>query len=250
MRLEQQIFVQRRAFLLVGIVLCELILVAGHMIFTWPATGTYQASTVDLFHLDRERNLPTLFSSAQFLLLAGVLVSILRLQIRQGISKGKACLWILLAAGAAYLSLDEFLQIHESLGTMLAKAGRAAPDGSLLSTALEFPTYYWALVYLPLALPAALITAVFLWRELGPQRWYPFISISVFLLGAVGLDLLEGYIGNRDHTGIPIILFGSPRLIDTFLIEEFLEMVGVTIVLAGCLSLWVRLAGHEASAAP
>lgn len=243
--LQQQVRHQRRTLLLAGLLICEVSLALLHMAFTWPPSGTYSRHTVVFFHLDREYNLPALFSTVQFLLLGTTLLSIRRLNSAKDSRVAKSRFWLLLALGAFFLAADELFQIHESLGSVLGELAKSAPKGTWLSLVLDFPGYYWVIVYLPIALPAALFTAGFLWRELGPQRWLPLIGIGLFFLGAVGLDFVEGGLGNSEHTPFPITVLGVSFIFDAFLFEELFEMLGVTLVLAGCLSLQGRLAALE-----
>lgn len=203
--------------LLVGLVLVEAGLAVLHACVTLPGTPR---ELLDFGSLKFEASLGTWFASTQFAALAAVLFALWRLE---------GGLWLVLAAGALFLSADEAAGIHESVGTLVKHAvSRGVPGTFTGWLRLEYRSYYWHLVYLPLAVPAALIVARFLWVELEQNRRAVLFGIGIFFVGATGLDFLEGWIGSDDHG--PIAL--GPLLVDVILLEEILEMLGVSLVLA------------------
>ena len=72
---------------------------------------------VGLFHLNREANIPTLFSTFQLLLASGLLSIIAVARKNQG--ERDYLYWLGLATGFLFLSIDEGAQIHELLMTAL-----------------------------------------------------------------------------------------------------------------------------------
>lgn len=210
--------------LLVGLFLVEAGLAVLHAGVTLPGTPP---ELLDFGSLKYETSLGTWFSSIQFAALAAVVFALWR---REG------GLWLVLAAGALFLSADEAAGIHERLGTVVKHAvSRAVPGTFAGWLRLGYRSYYWHLLYLPLAVPAALIVARFLWVNLEQNRRAVLCGIGIFFVGATGLDFLEGWIGDADHG--PIAL--GPLLVDVILLEEILEMLGVSMVLAA-------VAGHAA----
>jgi hypothetical protein len=70
-------------------------------------------SRIALFDLDREQNVPTLYSSATLLLSAGLLAMIAIARKRQ--KKGDSLYWVGLAIIFLFLSVDETAGLHERL---------------------------------------------------------------------------------------------------------------------------------------
>lgn len=217
-------------WLITGLFGMEFVMGVLHAVITWPERGTYPLRVWRFFHLDREGNLPTWFSSTQFLLVA-LLCGLCWLGARQDIRRRNAAVWLLCAGGAVFMSLDEAGAFHEMLGTLLEDQVKSADEASWLSRLRDFPTYYWALIYAPIAVPVGAWLVRFFWRELGENRWPAIAGVFVFVLGAVGLDLLEGVYGEGDHTGIRLELSGHSFLFDIYMVEELLEMAGVTLVI-------------------
>lgn len=179
-------------------------------------------------HLNSEGGLGTWFSSLQFAALAAALYALWTRE---------AGLWLALAAGALFLSADEAASIHERLGSVVSYVvSRGTPDTALGWVRVNYHSYYWLLLYVPLALPAAGVVARFLWTRLERHRRAMLCGIGIFFLGAVLLDFLEGRFGPADHG--PLLV--GPVLVDVVLLEEVLEMFGVSLVLAACLEHAVR----------
>ena len=130
------------------------------------------------------------------------------------------------------LSLDEGAALHELLGTLLSLAFAHASDGTWLRDLADFPSYYWILIYVPLVLPLAVFLVVSVAKRIGENRYLLLAGGLLYVSGALVLDYLEGRYGDSDHTGLSIVLNGQPYLLDIFLIEEMLEMFGVTLVLS------------------
>ncbi len=186
----------------------------------------------NMFNVGKESNVPTWFSSFQFILLGFVCGAIFALK-RYLYPKNKLSLvWVCCAVGAIFLSIDESALVHETFGTALGQYLDSAGSGGFFES---FGSYYWAVLYVPLALPVAIGLGVFFWKELGKYRYFPILGMAIFLLGAVGVDFVEGtYYGVDDEE-----IVGLGRLLvvdlDSYLIEELAEMLGVTLVLVGCL---------------
>lgn len=215
------------------LVFCELSLGILHGTFTWGEVERMKLES--LFNMGKESNVPTWFSSSQFLLLGIVCGSIFVMKKYLYPENRAVYLWMLCAIGAAFLSLDETALIHEALGTVFEQF-LDSNQTPLMDWILEnFQSYHWALLYVPLAVPVAIGLGVFFWKELGKFRYLPIIGMIVFLLGAVGVDFIEGtYYDVPDDD-----IVGFARWIvvdlDSYLIEEMAEMLGVTLVLVGCL---------------
>jgi len=230
--------------LIAGLLIFEVFLGIMHVAMTWPTDADYIYYTRRMFNLNREGNLPTWFSSMQFFLLGIVLISSYFLDRQLRPSKRSVIIWIVCAAGAIFLSADEAARFHEWSGTLLGGAIDNSEKGSLIHFLGEFPSYYWPIVYLPVALPASIIVGIFLWKELGNLRYLSIAGIVVFFVGAVVLDFLEGAYGTDDHGHWRVTIWRFDQIMDTHLIEEMMEMFGVTLVLAACLLHASRLASQ------
>ena len=221
-------------WLLAFLVGFEIFLVVMHMVVNWDARS-YIGTTRRMFHVDREGNLSSWFSAMQFLLLAITLGVIYCLSKFLDPEKRFTFIWLLCSAGAIYLSADEGGRIHEWYGTLLGRAIDDSEEGSLIYNWDQFPSYYWSIIYVPIAVPVAIFIGWFFWRELGRLRYLPMAGMTLFLIGAVVLDYLEGAYGRDDHKPWRVEFWGFSEIVDTALIEEAFEMVGVTLILAACL---------------
>lgn len=203
----------------------------AHAVITWPTRGTYPSGLVDLVHVDREHNLPTWFSSSEFLLLA---LTFFALVFHESVTRRRRlarAFWLLCAAACLFLSLDETAELHEQAGAVAGHLFRTAEPGSLRFYLSTFPSYYWALVYVPVAVPCALIFSWFALKEMVGTRVLAISGLVLFGLGAVVLDHLEGRFGNSAHEMVQIVVGEQAYRFDVFLIEELLEMLGVFLVI-------------------
>ena len=225
---------------LVGPIALKTILIFGavqtllavlHIAVVWPDDGDLPGRLTRFVHLDREGNLPTWFASTQFLCLGAAFLWLYLLD-RNRASPRRHWLWGLCAVGAVMLSIDEGAAMHELVGTLLGLAFAHAPDGTWLKGLADFPSYYWILIYVPFVLPLAVILMVSVAKRIGNNRYLLFAGGLLYVSGALLLDFLEGRYGDSDHAGLPIVLNGQSYLLDIFLIEEMLEMFGVTLVLS------------------
>lgn len=194
--------------LLIGLALFEVVLCLLHMT-TWEnaeITGFW-----DWFlDIDKELNLGTIFSSAQ-LMGTGLLAFVIGLRGQPGARWHRAYWWFL-AAGFAFLSIDEFFIIHERI-----------------FQELRLPGAWWRYVYGGMG---ALLVGLSLYVH---RRWLRDDSraFGLFFIGLVVMAVsgvaLERLIWNALCDN-PLGCFN--RLV---LIEEGFEMVGTTLVLAAFL---------------
>lgn len=215
------------------LILCEIVLGILHATFTWGEVERMKLA--NMFNVGKESNVPTWFSSSQFLLLGLVCGSICLLKKYLYPGNRFAYLWLVCAVGAVFLSVDESALIHETFGSVFG-GYLDSNETPLMDRMLEnFQSYYWALVYVPIALPVAIGLGVFFWKELGRYRYLPIIGMIVFLMGAVGVDFVEGTYYDVDEDEIVGFARWLVVDLDSYLIEEMAEMLGVTLVLVGCL---------------
>jgi hypothetical protein len=197
---------------------------------------------VNYVHLDRERNLPTWFASTQLALLAGLFACLGFLA--AGRRRTPAQLpWLICATGALFLSLDEATGLHEATGGIIGEAIGDGEASAFTSAVRRFPSYYWALVYVPLGLPVLALAARFFWRELAEVRWRVIAALGSYVFGALILDHIEGRYGTPDYAWIQL----GALVFDVFLAEELFELIGVALLVTALFDEVVRRAASRSS---
>ena len=165
---------------------------------------------LDSLNMDRELNLPTLFSSA-LLLMAALLMQ------RLGQSSGPIAArdWRLLSKIFIFLALDEALQIHEIL---IIPGLRHQVHPALAST--------WVVPYAALAL-------VLLWRfrrflgSLSPATASRLLrSGAVYIGGAIGMEMIGSFAVRSS-----LIRLHSPWYGAITGLEEALELLGIILLI-------------------
>lgn len=178
----------------------------------------------DMFHLERESNLPTWYSSVQ-LLLVGVLFGIF---VRARFDRRRLRSWALLALPLLFvaLSIDEATQFHEWVGEKLD--GLILPTGNRRDTMFAFTGVWVFVLGLPfLAITIALLRYVRDYFSARPQVASKMITgLCIFVLGAVGFESVANF----------LVIDSIAHAFEVFF-EEFFEMVGVTIILWGIVDL-------------
>jgi hypothetical protein len=179
----------------------------------------YVFGLIDFFNLNNENNLPTFFSALVLLLCSLLLFVIASSRKSSGQPAGY---WLGLALIFLFLSIDEDASIHEVLivpvRTMLEVSG---------------PFYYaWVIPYGLVVLAIGVAYIPFLFRLPRNIRRLIVIAGSVFVSGALGVELIEGwYYAAHDETEDLVY-----ELLVT--LEESLEMLG-TIVFCYALLLFL-----------
>lgn len=170
------------------------------------APGSVTTNALHFFDATFEQSIPTVFST--LLLLA---CAILLAGIAAGADRHRRRWW-LLAAVLAFLALDEAVGFHEASVPPLRRLLEA--DG---------------LLYFTWVVPAALLVAVLvpafrpLLRDLDRrQRGSLVAGTALFLGGALGLELVEGWMTQEHGAG-----YGG--LIPVATAQECLEMTGVVL---------------------
>jgi hypothetical protein len=179
----------------------------------------YVFGLIDLFNLNNENNLPTFFSALLLLVCSLLLFVIASFRKSAGQPAGY---WLGLALIFLFLSIDEDASIHEvlivPLRTMLEVSG---------------PFYYaWVIPYGLVVLAIGVAYIPFLFRLPRDIRRLIVIAGSLYVSGALGVELIEGwYYAAHDETEDLVY-----ELLVTF--EESLEMLG-TIVFCYALLLFL-----------
>jgi hypothetical protein len=162
--------------------------------------------------LDGEANLPSWFQGMTLMVAAGLFALIAHVERRQG-KRGVGC-WCALALGFAYMSADEITIIHE----------HALVPIQMLRNIPAFHSFSW--IYPAFALIVALFLFFRRWLiDLSPASRTRFIVAgAVYVGGAVGFEGIGG---------IEAITVGLHNwvYVFTYTIEEFLEMVGMLLLI-------------------
>lgn len=166
------------------------------------------AAATGLFRLNQEQNIPTWYASATLFLAAILLSMIAIIQKMKGAPFVRR--WFGLAFIFLFFSVDETATIHEL---------SIVP----LRTTFQFEGF----LYYSWVVPAALFIMVFailyarFFLNLDPEIRHLFmVAALIYIGGALGFEMVSGYV--RDFES-----FIALALLIT--IEEFLEMIGVTV---------------------
>jgi len=188
-----------------------LVAVNVAILLAWySGTGWVRPGVLRLFYLDAEQNVPSYFSTLLLFLPAMALGGVAVLKRREG--KRFATHWTVLSLTFLFLSMDEAASIHE---------GAIGPMREVLGPYADGPLWFAWVV------PGALACAVFglsyvrfLWSLPGRTRRGMIASGAVYLLGALGMEMVGA--SYAFHHGQDNLLF---TLISTA--EESLEMAGL-----------------------
>mgnify|MGYP001422023532 FL=1 len=190
--------------------LAILLLIAAHslVVLHYKVGFDLPVELIDRFHLDREANLPTWFSSSLYLLLALAFALLAALERRlPGGGRPHPAYLTGLALLFAFISLDETARLHELFDTL---------------TKVK-----WVYVAAPFVLLLAGLYGRYfiLLRKDAPQfRRGVLLGLGLAVLGGVVVELIPHY-------------FALPYALGQieYVLEEGLEMTGALIMLAAAL---------------
>jgi hypothetical protein len=172
-----------------------------------------------LFSLNAELNAPSFFSASILALAATILLFIFTLKQRSGDGR----YWFVLSLGFFYLCVDEALSLHELLIAPTQQMfGREQLSGFYLMA--------WALPGLLGAVILALTYLRFLWRQPASTRIAFIISGSLYLGGALGLEMMGSWY--MEFYG-----WDNPGYTLLWTVEESMEMAGVILFIRALLNL-------------
>jgi hypothetical protein len=170
------------------------------------------------FYVDAEYNLPSSFS-AFLLLLAALILAVITLLVRVQ-SGSLVSYWMILCLGFFFMAADEILSLHERL---------IIPVRQLLGTDHYGVFYYaWVIPGIIIVFVAALFFSRFLYHLPEKTRSAFLLSGTLYLGGAIGLELIGGYYDEIN---------GVHNLTYTMIVtaEECLEMTGVILFIRALL---------------
>lgn len=184
----------------------------------------------DLFNLTLEQNFGTLFScSLSFL--ASLVLYLIFVSVPPN-PNWKKCGWGLLSLFFLYLSIDDLLGIHETMGTNLQEQVDLKNAPMIASWAMaQFQSYPWQLVLGPFLGVMAIVIAIMLWTAIRSPRLRLLggLALACYVM-AVGMDYTEGTdLQTRLATHLSLDIEGFLHFCKVA--EEWLEMVGTTLFL-------------------
>lgn len=171
----------------------------------------FMGEALAFFNLNGENNLPATFS---MLLLLGASLSLFVLARQPGErAAGRGRQWTVLGCVFAFLAADEAFMIHERV-TILLAAIFGRPTGIFY--------YMWVIPYGLAVVLAAAYFLPFLWRLPRVTAGLIVAAGTVFVSGALGLELIQAMIDStiRHHHPLTIALYH---------LEEAMEMGGVVL---------------------
>ncbi|WP_300465097.1 hypothetical protein [Desulfobacula sp.] len=180
------------------------------MVVYYHSEYTAVIDILPLFNVDMEKNIPTLYSSVALFFCSFLLLICGSIDWKN--QNPRWIYWIGLTLIFFFLSLDEGLTIHEHINNYTDRYVNAT-----------------GLIYFPWVLPygigvslIALVYVSFLLRLPRQTAVLFVVSGGVFLMGAVGFEMLSARAAERySYESIRYAVFYS--------VEEFLEMTGIVI---------------------
>ncbi len=169
---------------------------------------------VPLFLFDRENNLPTLFSGVQ-LAIAALLALGIAYHFRAQ-EPGGSRPWFIVAIVLTYLGIDDMSSIHDHID--LALMARVETTGLI-----HWP---WVIPYAILALGIIVYFIPFFFRLPVATRIVFATSAAMYIFGGIGMEMIGArHAEHAGEEGLRYALFTT--------IEESLEMLAVTLLIAG-----------------
>jgi hypothetical protein len=168
---------------------------------------------VGYFDFNGESNIPAFFSSI-ILLIAGGLLLLIHTQQKNYTESKPTRHWLILGWIFMFMAVDENVQIHEHIADFVR------PQlGNDLSGLLHWA---WVVPYAILTLAVVAYFIGFVLRLPPYTRNLIIVAGALFVTGALGLELVEGYLYKR---------YGIDHLYNRILycIEELMEMTGVVL---------------------
>ncbi|WP_017020163.1 hypothetical protein [Aliivibrio fischeri] len=172
---------------------------------------SHMETIIRLFNVDREMNIPTLYSSCAMIfasLLLG-LIAYVHLQKNE-----KYLAWAGLSGIFLFLALDEMTELHE----MLVGPVRS----SLNTTGILY--FAWVIPYAVLLVIFALIYFKFLFRLPSTTRNRLILAGVIYVSGALVMELIGGKIAEQHGTDALVYAI-------SYSIEETLEMLGIAVLI-------------------
>ena len=229
---SRQIF-RTHLFVITCLVLAPLLM---HVVFL--LTGhDYIFGIRPLFDLNKEKNVPALFS-ASAILISALTLFVLHRRYRLADREG-ATFFLIIGCVFLYLACDEAFSFHELLTPI---------TNQQMNVGGAFFKFSWIAPALLFSLVVFLFSLKFLWRTDPDMRKFLVLSGAVFITGAVGLEAAMGFY-IESVTG-PWTLWQNTVAFILSACEETMEMLGIALFLYGLLRHFERHFGALTLRAP
>jgi hypothetical protein len=172
--------------------------------------GAFSNEMQNAFALDREMNVPAIFSSLLLLIAAGLLFEIFRTRFKE--RAPFTWHWGLLGGVFVFLSFDEMFSIHESL---IGPIRRIMKIGGVFS-------YEWIILAIPLVLILAIAYSRFFFHLPRDLQVLIFLAAGFYIGGSIGGEMMSGWYASK-------FTEGDANYILLTIFEETLEMSGIII---------------------
>ncbi len=190
----------------------------------------------ELFDVTLEANIPSWFSSFQFLMI-GLTCFLVSRYHRAASKSWRAGAWVLIALFFVFLSIDDTATIHESLGTLANKLGKHADKDSFHVWLLDsFPSFYWQVFVLPFFAVIGLAIAGFFLKEFDSRPFYLlFVTGMALFVVAIALDYYDGLDDYKWFIKRLDMEFKAVQHLSRAF-EETIEMIGASLILTSLLA--------------
>ncbi|KAA5548791.1 multidrug transporter [Adhaeribacter rhizoryzae] len=198
------------------LLLIILLLFIAHVValtlnFTIPESNRVVILLDKYFNFNNEANFPSFISAINLLAAAGLIFYIRRIS-ENTASRNNKRFWFVLGCIFVFLCFDEATQIHEEIILTIRSRVPDLPG---------FLYYAWVIPYSVLFLGVVVYCFRFVLALPVKTRNLFFLAGFLFVSGAIGCELIEGYIEKFYGRNLVYNLFTT--------IEESLEMVSIVI---------------------
>ena len=173
---------------------------------------------VPLFDVNREQNIPTLFS-VLLLVTCSILLG-LNFYLHRKQEAGLKMYWATLAIGFVFMAIDEFTELHENVGILFKPLIGSYSHGLFY--------YSWVVPACALIIFLAVFYSSFLFKLPKTTRINFIIAAIIYITGLIGIEMLGGHyheLHGRENL--------TYSLIST--LEESLEMLGLILFIRALL---------------
>lgn len=204
----------RTLSLCIGVVLA--LHVAAHLADNVGLSRALSQQLIRAFDVDREANVPTLFSAVQ-LWVAGGATLLLASRSEERFERRH---WIILSAGMFWMGVDEFAQLHEFVNQVFRP---------LVASSLPWLRFAWVVPATAVVMVLGVFFMRFLWRLPRPVARPLVLSGVVFVGGALGVETVSSAV--ESHFGHRNAVYSLCTMV-----EEGCEMMGIALYIRTCLA--------------
>lgn len=184
-----------------------------------------------VFDVDRERNIPAIYSSATLL---GCAVILFLISFVNKLNRNRYFWhWFILSFIFLFLAWDEAVEFHEQLMNAPVLYQVLEQLGLERQGVLNFP---WVIVALPIVFLIGVLYSKF-FLNLPPQTKRLFLlAASLYIFGALGMEVVGGLVKEYFTQDSLMYVFSTA-------VEELLEMLGIVVFIDTNLAYLSRIVG-------